>query len=125
MKTLMRMFWVVLAVTVVGASPAFAKGKGKTQVTGVVNINTATASQLDMLPGVGATAAKRIIEYRAQHPFKNLDELRKVKGFGKKKVEKLRPYLALAGATTAKVTKGAPAEVSDSPAQGRSSPKKR
>jgi competence protein ComEA len=77
-----------------------ARQVSKKQITGVVNLNSATAQQLDLLPGVGAKAAKRIIDYRQKTPFAKLEELVKVKGFGKKKLEKLRPHLTVAGITT-------------------------
>lgn len=60
-----------------------------------VNINTATQSELESVKGLGAAKAKAIIAYREKNgPFKSLDELDKVKGFGKATVEKLRPELA-------------------------------
>ena len=85
---------VVLALLV--ATPAWAAQK----VTGVVNLNTATAQQLDLLPGVGEKAGQRIIEHRKKTPFKRIEELVKVKGFGKKKFDKLKPHLTVNGATT-------------------------
>ena len=93
---------VAAALAFMVATPAWAK---KT-VTGVVNLNTATASQLDELPGVGEAAVKRILEHRQKTPFKRIEEIVKVKGFGKKKFEKLKPHLAVTGATTIKVEGG-------------------
>jgi len=68
---------------------------------GVVNINTADAGQLRMLPGVGATKAERIVQFRAKRgKFVRIKDLRRVKGFGKKTVDKLEPYLSIKGPTT-------------------------
>ena len=92
-----------LALALMVAAPAWAK---KT-VTGVVNLNAATAAQLDALPGVGETAVKRILEHRQKTPFKRIEEIVKVKGFGKKKFEKLKPHLTVSGPTTIKVEGGA------------------
>lgn len=84
------------------ASAAEAKGKTRVQLSGVINLNTATSSQLDQLPGVGEKAAKKIIEHRQKTPFNRPEEIVKVKGFGKKKFEKLKPYLTVSGPTTLK-----------------------
>lgn len=54
-----------------------------------VNINTATAEQLQQLHGVGEKKAQEILEYRRQHGrFKSIEELTNVKGFGPKMFEK-------------------------------------
>ena len=114
---------MVAAVSMM-ASDALAKGKARAkQVSGVVNLNTASQGQLDLLPGVGAMATKRIVEHRAKTPFTRTEELVKVKGFGKKKYEKLKPYLVVSGPTTLKLTDGPMAK--DAPAQGRAAPPKR
>lgn len=119
------MAWVAAAVLSLGASAAFAK-KGtavKRELTGVVNLNTANAQQLDQLPGIGEKAAKRIIEHRQKSPFAKVDDLKKVKGFGGKKLEKLKPYLTTTGPTTL-VVKKVKVDGAGSPptAQGRAGP---
>ncbi len=61
-----------------------------------VNINTASAEELQRLDGIGATYAQRIIDYRKEHgPFRSVEELMNVKGIGKKTVEKLAPFVKL------------------------------
>jgi len=63
-----------------------------------VNINTATAHELDALKGVGPAKAKAIIDYRTRNgPFKTLEDLKKVSGFGDKTLEKLRKDIAVSG----------------------------
>lgn len=58
---------------------------------GGVDLNTADIAALVKLPGVGEATAKRIIEYReANGPFRTVDDLVKVRGIGKKTLEKLR-----------------------------------
>jgi competence protein ComEA len=80
-------------------APAFAEG----QFTGVVNVNTATAAELEMLPGIGASRAQALIEAReAKGGFKSLDDLLEVKGIGEASLAKLRPHLTLDGKTTAR-----------------------
>jgi competence ComEA-like helix-hairpin-helix protein len=69
--------------------------------SGVVNINSADASQLALLPRVGEKAAQRIIEYRTEHgPFKKATDLMQVKGIGAKTFEGLSSYVAVDGKTT-------------------------
>jgi len=68
----------------------------------VVNLNTATASQIATLPGIGETAAQRIIEYREKNGgFKKVEELMNVKGIGEKSFLKLKPLVTLGDAKPA------------------------
>ena len=62
----------------------------------VLNLNTATKSQLMKLPGVGQVTAERILQYRDEHNgFASLDDLKRIKGISDKKLEKLKPLLTL------------------------------
>lgn len=57
-----------------------------------VNLNTASATELQTLPGIGPAIASRIVAWRAEHgSFASVDELRKVPGIGPKKLEQIRP----------------------------------
>lgn len=70
-------------------------------VSGKLNLNTATADQLILLPGVGPSKAERIVAFRAKHgPFKRVADLRRVKGFGYRSLKKLEPFLDVKGDTT-------------------------
>ncbi|OHX12846.1 ComEA family DNA-binding protein [Chromobacterium sphagni] len=67
-----------------------------------VNLNTATAPQLEALQGIGPAKAKAIIDYRSKNgPFKTVDDLKKVSGIGDKTLEKLRKDLTVGGAAPA------------------------
>ncbi|WP_343242282.1 helix-hairpin-helix domain-containing protein [Streptomyces sp. SID9727] len=69
------------------AGPA-AEGSG----SGPVSLNTATAEQLEGLPGVGPVLAQHIVDYRTQHGgFRSVDELREVNGIGDRRFADLRP----------------------------------
>ncbi|MCL4469872.1 MAG: ComEA family DNA-binding protein [Gammaproteobacteria bacterium] len=66
---------------------------------GQINLNTATQAELEALKGVGPAKAKAIVDYRTKSgPFKSVDDLEKVSGFGKKTVDKLRADLTVNGA---------------------------
>jgi competence protein ComEA len=70
-------------------------------LSGVVNVNTASAEQLSMLPGVGPSRAQAIVTLRKQRGgFKSVEDLLEVKGIGEASLAKLRPFVALEGKTT-------------------------
>jgi competence protein ComEA len=80
------------------AKPAPAAGKPAAATT-IVNINTASASDFEGLPGIGAKTAARIVEYRQKNgPFKKLEDLMNVRGVGEKSFLKLKPQLTVAAA---------------------------
>ena len=64
---------------------------GSAAPSGPVNVNTATADDLDSLPGVGPSTAAAILSYRDQHgPFASVDDLGEVRGIGPAKLDALR-----------------------------------
>ena len=90
----LRILAVLLLATLVSAATA-------ASTAGVVNINTATADQLQLLPRVGPALATRIIEFReTSGPFRSVDEIIAVKGIGDSSFKKLEPYIVTSGATT-------------------------
>ena len=61
-----------------------------------INLTTATAEQLEAIPGIGPVLAQRIIEYRQTHGrFQSVDELLEVRGIGAKRLENMRPYVVV------------------------------
>jgi competence protein ComEA len=63
-----------------------------------INVNTAPAAELELLPDVGPKLAAEIIAYRQKHgPFKALADLDKVKGVGPKTLAKLEPLIVFEG----------------------------
>ncbi len=78
-----------------GAKPA-AAAKARATATEPVNLNAATAAQLQTLPGVGASTAQRIVDYRLKNgSFKKVEELMNVKGIGEKSFLKLKPLITV------------------------------
>jgi competence protein ComEA len=80
-----------------GRLPAAKSGLGaKAPPGGVIDPNLASKADLETLPGIGPVLAQRIIDYRRAHgPYKNIADLRKVSGIGRKKLEKMKPYLTI------------------------------
>jgi competence protein ComEA len=67
-----------------------------------VNINTASVDELDAVKGIGPSKAKAIVEHRDKNgPFKSVDDLKEVKGFGDKSLDKLRSELSVGDAAAA------------------------
>jgi len=60
-----------------------------------ISLNTASKEQLETLPGVGASKAEAIIEYRAEKKFEALEELKEIKGIGDAIFEKIKDYITL------------------------------
>ncbi|MFC5907835.1 helix-hairpin-helix domain-containing protein [Streptacidiphilus monticola] len=61
---------------------------------GTLSLSTATAAELDALPGIGPVLAQRIVQYRQQHGgFTSVDQLRQVSGFGERRLRDLRDRL--------------------------------
>jgi len=59
-----------------------------------IDINTATAEQFDLLPGIGEELAQRIVDYRETHGnFKSIDELMNVSGIGEKKFANIKDFI--------------------------------
>lgn len=85
---------LLLLGTALGAPSAFA-------AEGVVNVNTATPAQLQLLPRVGPSIASRIVEFRDQNgAFQVIEDLMLVRGIGEKTFELIEPHVALQGETT-------------------------
>ena len=83
-----------------GNTPAAPKPKradSPAAASGVkINLNTATQAELESLPQVGPSMAKRIMEYRAANgPFRAVKDLDKVKGIGEKTLAKLMPLVTV------------------------------
>ena len=64
-----------------------------------VNLNTASAAELEGLPGIGAKTAALIVEFRQKNgPFKKIEELMNVRGIGEKNFLKLKPQISVGAA---------------------------
>lgn len=71
-------------------------GSQNNSSTTLVNINGATAEQLQQIPGIGPSLAQKIISYRNAHgSFGDIEELKEVSGIGDKKLDSFREYICV------------------------------
>lgn len=101
LRRLLRSAGVLVALVgllATAAPPALA------DLSGVVNVNTATVEELQMLPGIGAARAAAVVRTRkARGGFKRLEDLLEVKGIGEASLDKMRAHVTLEGKTTARL----------------------
>jgi competence protein ComEA len=68
----------------------------KAPASAPMNLNTATAAQLESLPGIGARTAALIVEYRQKNgAFKKIEDLMNVRGVGEKSFLRLKPLITV------------------------------
>lgn len=87
-----------MGLLLLAAVPSFGKGK----LMGTINMNTASAEQLDLLPGIGESRAQQILALRTKKPFSGIDDLLEIKGVGEKMLASWASYLVFEGTTTLK-----------------------
>jgi comEA protein len=59
----------------------------------IIDINRAGLQEFMQLPGIGQSTAEKILAYRTQQSFTDIEDIMNVKGIGEKKFEKMKPYL--------------------------------
>lgn len=69
------------------------ESRTSTRPTSPVNLNSASISDLESLPGIGEKTAEAIIERRKHIPFRRAEDLMEVKGIGEKKFAKIKPFV--------------------------------
>ncbi|MBI1367405.1 MAG: hypothetical protein GC162_02000 [Planctomycetes bacterium] len=93
-----RLFVALAAALLLTACLYFARNGRSTvdaPINYTINLNTADAPTLQLLPGVGPALAQRIIADRAEHgPYRSIADLARVSGIGPKLTERIRPYVS-------------------------------
>lgn len=90
-------FFVVLMILTAGSIQVLAETKSGRQVAQavVVNVNTASAQELESLPGIGAVKAQKIVEHRQGKRFASVDDLLAVEGIGAATLERIRAQITV------------------------------
>jgi competence protein ComEA len=114
MKNVIRLRWIRAALAALGLAAALAtaapsgveaqRGRraaaAQAQDEGVVNIQTASEDQLQLLPGIGPSKARAIVEFRQRRAFRRVQDLMRVRGIGRATFRRLRSMLTVDGPTT-------------------------
>ena len=102
---MIRMVRLMVLVLGLAAVPVSAQEARPAPAVGAatVNLNTATAAQLEALPGIGKATAERILEYRQKNGgFKRIEDLMNVRGIGEKSFLTLKPLVTVTAPTPGK-----------------------
>ena len=93
---LRRVAFCWLAILLLACAAQSASATKKHPPAKPIDLNTATLSQLEELPGVGPVTAKAILDFRAKSgPFRRVDDLLSVHRISQKKLDKMRPYVTV------------------------------
>jgi len=101
-STLTRLTFALMLAAGPCLVPAFAQEAPvkAAPAAGAVNLNVASAEQLEALPGIGPRAAQRILEFRAKNGgFKKIEDLMKVQGIGERSFLRLKPLVTVGSST--------------------------
>lgn len=84
-----------LASTGIAAEEQKAEQQTEAAASGLVNINDASQSELEALPGIGPVTAEAIIKYRENKAFESVEELKEVSGIGPKKFDQIKDLVSI------------------------------
>ena len=109
-----------LAAALATAAPSVAEAQRGSRAAaaeqapdGVVNIQTATPEQLQLLPGIGPSKAQAIVAFRERRAFRRVEDIMRVRGVGRSTFRRLRSMLTVDGPTTMSAPQRASASSSD------------
>ncbi|HJL14493.1 MAG TPA: helix-hairpin-helix domain-containing protein [Sandaracinaceae bacterium LLY-WYZ-13_1] len=110
-QNVIRLRWIRAALAALGLAAALtaaapqgveAQSRASAAQTqeGVVNIQTASADQLQLLPGIGPSKAQAIVAFRERRAFRRIQDIMRVRGVGRATFRRLRSMLTVDGPTT-------------------------
>jgi comEA protein len=100
-RSVVRVVFAVAAASLLVLSMASANAQKKHLPAAPVNLNSASAEQLEQVPGIGPATAKSIIDFREKSgPFKRVEDVLAIRGISKRALERMRPYLTVNPAAT-------------------------
>lgn len=97
MKVLSRSLVILFFALFLFAQESWAK-----ELEGKININTASISQITLLPGLGEKKAQSIVDFRSKKKFTKAEELLEIKGIGDALLSKIKDYLIFQGPSNLK-----------------------
>lgn len=105
-RSLLAAAGLAAALLTVGAAPASAQtsatatSRQASAPEGTINIQTASAEELQLLPGIGPSRADAIVAQRERRAFRRVEDLMRVRGVGRATFRRLRSMLTVDGPTT-------------------------
>lgn len=96
-----RIARIATVLAVMAAMSASAHAGARPVGRPAVNVNTATVTQLQFLPGIGPKLANAIHDFAKCRPISSANDLLKVKGIGPKTLDRIAPFVVVTGPTTA------------------------
>ncbi len=93
---LIRPLLLALALSFAAGAPSIALGQETaTSTTATVDLNHATAEELQTLPGIGPSKAAAIVAYRERRPFQRIEQIMRVRGIGRGTFRRIRDMLTV------------------------------
>jgi comEA protein len=94
-----QIVWLLTVVIWIRFTAQLAADTKRLPAVHSVDLNSATADELQQVPGIGPSTAKAIVNFRQKSgPFQKIEDLLAIKGISKARLEKMRPYLRVGAA---------------------------
>jgi comEA protein len=92
-----QIVWFLMVAICIRFTAQLGAGTKRPPAAHSVDLNSATADELQQVPGIGPSTAKAIVNFRQKSgPFQKVEDLLAIKGISKTRFEKMRPYLTIA-----------------------------